>query len=147
MVAGLLQVICICIQTAMASNSLLDNAGVRDMAQANTELTLDLMRRLGSGEFKGQNMFLGPFSVTTALSMTLMGARGDTAKEMSEALHLPSLQPPVTGEAYCTPLDENLSQYQAWELSAFSLKSAKTKKISAWKKKKNLQHENYVECL
>ena len=38
-------------------------------------------------KFTNQNLFYSPSSLSTALAMTFMGARGDTAKQMSEALH------------------------------------------------------------
>ncbi|NTW38030.1 MAG: serpin family protein [Syntrophobacteraceae bacterium] len=50
----------------------------------NTAFALQLYRKLGSTE---DNLFLSPFSISTALAMTYAGARGNTAKEMAEALH------------------------------------------------------------
>jgi serpin B len=69
----------------MAATQLSQIPEVKDMAEANTRFTLDLLRQCGEAQ-KGQNIFLGPFSITTALAMTHMGAAGDTAQEMKSAL-------------------------------------------------------------
>jgi len=44
------------------------------------------------GELKGDagNLFLSPFSISTALSMCAAGARGKTLEEMEKVLHLPN---------------------------------------------------------
>jgi serpin B len=60
------------------------DADVRAVASANNAFALDLLSQLD-----GDNVFFSPVSVSTALSMTYAGARGDTAKEMSKALHYP----------------------------------------------------------
>lgn len=38
------------------------------------------------------NLFFSPYSISTALAMTYAGAKGDTAKEISQALHFKPLQ-------------------------------------------------------
>ena len=38
------------------------------------------------------NLFFSPYSISTALAMTYIGARGNTAKEMAQVLELPSLK-------------------------------------------------------
>ena len=52
----------------------------------NTRFALDLF-----GKLKGEpgNLIYSPYSVSTALAMTAAGARGETAREMAAALHLP----------------------------------------------------------
>jgi serpin B len=54
------------------------------LAQNNTAFALDVYGRLR--ERQG-NLFLSPFSISTALAMTYAGARGETAAEMAHALH------------------------------------------------------------
>jgi serpin B len=51
--------------------------------QGNTAFALHLYQKLGSAE---GNLFLSPFSISTALAMTYAGARGNTAREMAAAL-------------------------------------------------------------
>lgn len=49
----------------------------------------DLYGRLqGMKKFDGQNIFLSPYSVSTALAMAAAGARGETAGQMADVLHL-----------------------------------------------------------
>ena len=52
--------------------------------EGNNAFALDLYSVLKAE--KG-NLFLSPYSITSALAMTYGGARGDTAKEMAKALH------------------------------------------------------------
>ena len=44
------------------------------------------------------NLFLSPFSISTALSMAAAGAKGRTAEEMDRVLHLPADAPAAFGE-------------------------------------------------
>ena len=52
--------------------------------RGNTAFALSLYQKLSSTE---GNLFLSPFSISTALAMTFAGARGNTAREMAAALH------------------------------------------------------------
>ena len=49
----------------------------------------DLYNQLAA-ENPGANLFFSPYSVSSALGMTLEGARGDTALEMAKVLHVPN---------------------------------------------------------
>uniref|UniRef100_A0A8C6SVW7 Serpin B6 n=1 Tax=Neogobius melanostomus TaxID=47308 RepID=A0A8C6SVW7_9GOBI len=51
----------------------------------NTTFTLDLFKSLG-GKDKTSNVFFSPLSISSALSMLLLGAKGSTAKQMRECL-------------------------------------------------------------
>lgn len=58
------------------------------VAQANNAFAFDLfqeLKRTNSG-----NMFFSPYSIATALEMTMLGAHGTTAAEMMKLLHLPA---------------------------------------------------------
>jgi len=50
----------------------------------NTAFALDLYAKLRAQE---GNLFLSPYSISTALAMTYGGARGETEKQMAKALH------------------------------------------------------------
>ncbi|NWR68704.1 SPB10 protein, partial [Centropus unirufus] len=50
------------------------------------EFTVDLLNKLNETN-KGKNIFFSPWSISTALALVYLGAKGDTASEMAEVLH------------------------------------------------------------
>ncbi len=54
------------------------------------QFALDLHRHLGSETT--DNLFVSPASISTALTMTSAGARGETLAQMTRVLHLPEQQ-------------------------------------------------------
>ncbi|KAL1006325.1 hypothetical protein UPYG_G00070830 [Umbra pygmaea] len=54
---------------------------------ANTEFSLDLFKKI-TEENKTGNVFYSPLSISSALAMVYLGARGNTATQMSQSLHL-----------------------------------------------------------
>lgn len=66
----------------------------RALVSGNTAFGCDLY-----GALRGEagNLFLSPFSVSTALAMTAAGARGATFAEMEKVLHLPKAAPAAFG--------------------------------------------------
>lgn len=58
------------------------------LVKANNAFALTLLRELDDSD-QGKNHFLSPFSVQSALSMTIEGARGETADEMGKTLQYP----------------------------------------------------------
>ena len=61
--------------------------GVDDVVEANNQFGIDMLKALR--ETEEGNIFISPYSIFTALSMTYEGARGNTADEMADVLHLP----------------------------------------------------------
>ncbi|KAF4099523.1 leukocyte elastase inhibitor-like [Onychostoma macrolepis] len=55
------------------------------LSRANSLFALDLYRTLSARNAE-ENMFFSPLSISAALSMVYLGARGDTAKEMTQVL-------------------------------------------------------------
>ncbi|BFZ17326.1 hypothetical protein BsWGS_20366 [Bradybaena similaris] len=55
------------------------------LASANTKLALNLFKVVRK-DLKGKNAFFSPLSISAALSMTQIGARENTAKEMAQVL-------------------------------------------------------------
>lgn len=62
------------------------------VVQGNNEFALQLYARLRAQE---GNLFLSPYSISTALAMAYAGARGQTEAQMAKVLHYPT----VAGEA------------------------------------------------
>ncbi|XP_057554278.1 serpin B6 isoform X2 [Hippopotamus amphibius kiboko] len=56
------------------------------LSEANGTFALTLLRKLG--EDNSKNVFLSPISISSALAMVFMGAKGNTAAQMSQALSL-----------------------------------------------------------
>jgi serpin B len=65
------------------------------LVRGNNDFAFDLYQRL-----RGQagNLFLSPYSISTALTMTYAGAKGETAQEMAKVLHLPADQAKLNAE-------------------------------------------------
>ncbi|XP_016311750.1 leukocyte elastase inhibitor-like isoform X2 [Sinocyclocheilus anshuiensis] len=60
------------------------------LSRANSLFALDLYRALSASNAEG-NMFFSPLSISAALSMVYLGARGETAKEMAKVLSFSSI--------------------------------------------------------
>lgn len=58
--------------------------------KASNDFACDLYRGLDQ-ENRGKNLFFSPFSISSALAMTLEGARGATAAEMGQIMRLPEV--------------------------------------------------------
>ncbi|GAB4471178.1 MAG: serpin family protein [Anaerolineales bacterium] len=56
-----------------------------ELVSANTTFALDLYHLLSAE--KAANLFYSPYSISVALAMTYAGARGETEKQMANALH------------------------------------------------------------
>ncbi|KAG8522054.1 Serpin B6 [Galemys pyrenaicus] len=54
------------------------------LAEANGSFALDLLRKLG--EDSPKNVFFSPMSISSALAMVFLGAKGNTAAQMSQVL-------------------------------------------------------------
>ncbi|XP_067853864.1 leukocyte elastase inhibitor-like [Heptranchias perlo] len=53
---------------------------------ANTKFAFDLFKKLNEDK-KNENIFLSPLSISAALAMVYLGAKGNTAAEMAKVLH------------------------------------------------------------
>uniref|UniRef100_A0A3Q2FIW0 Serpin B6 n=1 Tax=Cyprinodon variegatus TaxID=28743 RepID=A0A3Q2FIW0_CYPVA len=58
-------------------------ASLSPLSKANTSFCLDLLRNL-SEDNNTANIFFSPFSISAVMAMVMMGARGDTATQISE---------------------------------------------------------------
>jgi serpin B len=58
------------------------------ISAANNQFALEVFRFIAaSAEAKGKNVFLSPYSISTALAMTYTGSRGETQQQMAAVLH------------------------------------------------------------
>ncbi|XP_069007470.1 leukocyte elastase inhibitor-like isoform X2 [Embiotoca jacksoni] len=55
------------------------------LSKANTTFSLALLKKFGDND-NSANVFFSPFSISSALAMVMLGARGNTATQMSECL-------------------------------------------------------------
>lgn len=53
------------------------------LCAANTTFALDLLRKLCENR-SGQNLFFSPFSISSALSMILLGSKGNTEAQIAK---------------------------------------------------------------
>uniref|UniRef100_A0A670ZCK0 Serpin domain-containing protein n=1 Tax=Pseudonaja textilis TaxID=8673 RepID=A0A670ZCK0_PSETE len=66
------------------------------LAEANTNFAVDLLKRME--EEQPKNIFFSPFSISAALAMTSLGAKGNTAAEMEKVgifMIIRNSQPPI----------------------------------------------------
>jgi serpin B len=70
--------------TLVSSVMSADRPHLQTVVEGNTAFALELYHALRKDD---GNLFLSPYSISTALAMTYGGARGDTALQMAETLH------------------------------------------------------------
>jgi serpin B len=66
-----------------------DPAPARVAADASNAFAYDLFAKLRATKGDRTNLFFSPYSISSALTMTYLGARGKTADEMRATLHVP----------------------------------------------------------
>ena len=87
-------------------------ADVETVVRGNTEFALDLYARLRKGN---GNLFLSPYSISTALAMTYAGARSETATQMADVLHF-SLRQGSLHPAFAALLSSDKADEDAYRL-------------------------------
>jgi serpin B len=80
--------------------SINSDEAVTALVSGNSRFAFDLYREVIGGD-EESNVFFSPFSISTALGMTYYGARGETASDMAEVLHL-TLPPAAINKAFGT---------------------------------------------
>ncbi|XP_072879956.1 leukocyte elastase inhibitor-like [Hemitrygon akajei] len=66
------------------------------LTDVNTKFALDLLRQLSAGN-RTENIFFSPLSISTALLMVHLGARGSTLIQLAKVLHLGGEEQPHHG--------------------------------------------------
>ena len=65
-------------------------SGIQQVVNANNQFAFDLYSKYKDDpKYKDANIFFSPYSISTALSMTYEGAKGQTANEMKSVFHFP----------------------------------------------------------
>jgi serpin B len=67
-----------------SATACVDDAALSELVAGNTTFALNLYQALRS---RPGNLFLSPYSISSALAMTYAGARGETAAQMRSTLH------------------------------------------------------------
>jgi len=84
--------------TVVASDK--DNPNLQAVVTGNSEFAMELYKNINASD-STKNIFFSPHSISTALSMTYAGARGNTAQQMADTMHFqlaPSDQHPAFGD-------------------------------------------------
>lgn len=82
-----------------------DHPSVCELTSANGHFAIDLFKTINEQETEDANIFISPFSISTALSMTLNGANGQTFSDMQTALRTGTIDLSQINEAYQTLLE------------------------------------------
>ena len=89
-------------------------AGEQEVIASANGFAFDIFSKINQTE-QGENLFISPLSISTALSMTANGAVGETKKGIKETLHQQDLSDQEINEAYktlveyITDLDPNVT--------------------------------------
>lgn len=71
------------------------------LSTANIEFCLDVFKELNNNHVE-DNIFFSPLSLLYALSMILLGARGNSAEQMEKVWNAPKMSP-ESGSFTCAP--------------------------------------------
>lgn len=93
----------------MLSVSSLNSQTTQKQISNNNKFTFEMFNY---SNVNSENLFLSPFSVSTALAMTYEGAKGKTRSEMSEVLHFPD-----NSESFNKSFSEIISKTQSSQKS------------------------------
>uniref|UniRef100_A0A671FNK8 Serpin domain-containing protein n=1 Tax=Rhinolophus ferrumequinum TaxID=59479 RepID=A0A671FNK8_RHIFE len=75
------------------------------LSEANTRFAYDLFQQFRQSE--KENIFYSPLSITSALAMTYLGSRGQTASTMQKVLHFNEVTENTKGEATKVPVEKS----------------------------------------
>nr|ACC62103.1 SCCA2/SCCA1 fusion protein isoform 1 (predicted) [Rhinolophus ferrumequinum] len=75
------------------------------LSEANTRFAYDLFQQFRKSE--KENIFYSPLSITSALAMTYLGSRGQTASTMQKVLHFNEVTENTKGEATKVPVEKS----------------------------------------
>ena len=70
-----------------------------ELTAANGDFAINLLKQLNTDE-PDDNIFISPFSISTALTMTVNGADGQTLDDMQSTLQIADLEMPAVNKSY-----------------------------------------------
>ncbi len=82
---------------AIGAGSPPEGVAMDDVVRGNNRFAFELLGKVGA---KPGNLIVSPYSISSALAMTSLGARGATLDQMAATLHLPSGGGPATETAF-----------------------------------------------
>jgi serine protease inhibitor len=71
----------------------------QEIVQGNNKFAFEIFSKLNNGE-ENNNIFISPISISTALSMTLNGAKGETLNDMLEGLRYENVEIETINNSY-----------------------------------------------
>ncbi|XP_059801634.1 serpin B8-like isoform X5 [Hypanus sabinus] len=78
------------------AQEIIDKTAMGSLTDVSTKFALDLLRQLSEGN-RTENIFFSPLSISTALLMVHLGARGSTLIQLAKVLHLGGEEQPHHG--------------------------------------------------
>uniref|UniRef100_A0A8V5GBT9 Serpin B6 n=1 Tax=Melopsittacus undulatus TaxID=13146 RepID=A0A8V5GBT9_MELUD len=116
------------------------------LCAANTAFALNLLRKLCENR-NGQNLFFSPFSISSALSMVLLGSKGNTGAQIIKVLSLKKAEDAHNGTAnrlYGEKTFEFLSSFVELSQKSYHAGLEKTDFMCAWEDSRK-QINSWVE--
>ncbi|XP_068849792.1 serpin B3-like isoform X3 [Capricornis sumatraensis] len=92
------------------------------LGEAIIHLAIDLFHQIRQS--KKENIFLSPFSISSALAMTYLGARENTASEMQKVLHFSEIAENPRGQAAGNPVEKPGSVHHHFQKLLTELKKS-----------------------
>ena len=83
------------------------------LSVANTKFAVDLYMRISPAD---QNIFMSPLSISVALAMTYLGARGQTKSQMKDVLHFTDVEERHLHQAFSDIVSHLNSSDEAYKL-------------------------------
>nr|XP_003926063.1 serpin B3 isoform X3 [Saimiri boliviensis boliviensis] len=85
---------------------------MNSLSEANTQFLVDLFQQFRKSE---NNIFYSPISITTALGMVLLGAKGNTAQQINKVLHFDQITENTTEKAATYQVDKSGNVHQQFQ--------------------------------
>ncbi|XP_032149437.1 serpin B3 [Sapajus apella] len=85
---------------------------MNSLSEANTQFLFDLFQQFRKSK---ENIFYSPVSITTALGMVLLGAKGNTAQQINKVLHFDQVTQNTTEKAATYQVDKPGNVHQQFQ--------------------------------